>query len=735
MRRLLLLSLAAAVPWACQAHAPASGARRPADTETVGRRGANRTVLPVNQVVTPLGVQVELPGLRPQALALSPDGRHPDHRRQDRASSSSWTRPPAPSASACRSRRRRRDRPGAVGEHPRARQGRPAQLHRPALLPGRPARVPERRQRVRRRVRRGGRRHDPRRALDPPARGRAPPGARRRSRPASPCRADGTRLYVCGNLSNTLLEVAVADGRVLRAFDVGVAPYDVVLTGGKAYVSNWGGRRPLPGEPTGPAGRGTEVKVDPVRHVASEGSVTVIDLAVREAAGRDRDRAPRERPRRVAGRPPRRLRERGERHPQRDRHADRHRGRDDLGEAEPGRPLRRPAQRARLRPLRPDALRRERHAERRRPSSRSTRRTASRSCRASSPSAGSPARSSSTPRAARSTSPTSRATPRPRSPTRRRRAPGAAGFNSHHYHGSLSLVPVPEARELPALSETVWRNLRRERIAEALLPPRPGQPARAVPERIGEPSLIKHVVYVIKENRTYDQVLGDVEAGNGDPRAVHLRRADHPQPAQARARVRPARQHLLRRHPQRRRPPVEHDRDRHRLPGALLRRLAAQLSRRHGRGRGRRPRLLPRRLPLGQRAPPRRPHPQLRRVHGARGEVARPEEEGHARLPRQLPHLEGRERRGRLRERPDDRDHPAVLAHGVRRVGDGRARPVPGRLHPRGARRSSRPGASSRSSRSSACPTTTRAARARAPPPRRRPWPTTTSPSAGSSRP
>ena len=66
---------------------------------------------------------------------------------------------------------------------------------------------------------------------------------------------------------------------MLRAFDVGVAPYDVVLAGGKAYVSNWGGRRPRPGELTGPAGRGTVVKVDPVRHVASEGSVTVIDLA------------------------------------------------------------------------------------------------------------------------------------------------------------------------------------------------------------------------------------------------------------------------------------------------------------------------------------------------------------------------------------------------------------------------------------------------------------------------
>jgi hypothetical protein len=37
-----------------------------------------------------------------------------------------------------------------------------------------------------------------------------------------------------------------------------------------------------------------------------------------------------------------------------------------------------------------------------------------------------------------------------------------------------------------------------------------------VPERIGEPSVFNHVFYVIKENRTYDQVLGDDPRGNGD---------------------------------------------------------------------------------------------------------------------------------------------------------------------------------------------------------------------------
>jgi hypothetical protein len=38
----------------------------------------------------------------------------------------------------------------------------------------------------------------------------------------------------------------------------------------------------------------------------------------------------------------------------------------------------------------------------------------------------------------------------------------------------------------------------------------------ALPKHIGEPSLIKHVFLIIKENRTYDQMLGDVSWGDGD---------------------------------------------------------------------------------------------------------------------------------------------------------------------------------------------------------------------------
>ncbi len=40
------------------------------------------------------------------------------------------------------------------------------------------------------------------------------------------------------------------------------------------------------------------------------------------------------------------------------------------------------------------------------------------------------------------------------------------------------------------------------------------QPGPGAP---GDPSPIQHVIYIVKENRTYDQVLGDLGKGNGDP--------------------------------------------------------------------------------------------------------------------------------------------------------------------------------------------------------------------------
>ncbi len=102
--------------------------------------------------------------------------------------------------------------------------------------------------------------------------------------------------------------------------------------------------------------------------------------------------------------------------------------------------------------------------------------------------------------------------------TPKKQAGGNEGFNSHHYTGSLSLCPLPETDELLArLSERVAKNMRRPAIAAAAQPPRADATPKAIPERIGEPSLIKHVVYVIKENRTYDQVFGALPQGRGKP--------------------------------------------------------------------------------------------------------------------------------------------------------------------------------------------------------------------------
>jgi DNA-binding beta-propeller fold protein YncE len=68
-RRLAPLLLVTAL---CRAGSADDG---PSATAAVGRTADGGSVTPVNQLVTPVGLQVELPGLRPQVLALSPDGR------------------------------------------------------------------------------------------------------------------------------------------------------------------------------------------------------------------------------------------------------------------------------------------------------------------------------------------------------------------------------------------------------------------------------------------------------------------------------------------------------------------------------------------------------------------------------------------------------------------------------------------------------------------------------------
>lgn len=480
--------------------------------ERVGRGDGNRTVLPVNQVVTPLGTQVDLVGLRPQVVALSPDARllvvsgktselivlNPDSGeiRQRVGLPGDQVKEPAPETVSPNilkpdtegqvsftglvfSPDGRRiflsNVNGSIKVFAVAEDGVVTPSHSLALPPA----------------------AAPRRQAEIPA-GLALSG-------------DGSTLLVCGNLSNTLLVLDAANGAVRQKFDVGVAPYEVVVAADKAYVSNWGGRRPEAGDLTGPAGRGTTVRVDPVRHIASEGSVSVIDLKAGKVvaeiltglhasalavapggrsvvcanAGSDTLSVidtqtdamvetiwVKARPSDLFGVSPNAM----VFDPGGRTLYVAHGTQNAVGVVDFD-PEDRESKLVGMFPVGwfPGALALD--ASKRR------------LCVANIK--GHPAQ-------------------------KKKDEAGKEGFNSHHYSGSISLVPLPATDDLPKLSETVARNLRMDAIRQSLLPARPGQPPRPVPERIGEPSVFEHVVYVIKENRTYDQVLGDLKEGNGD---------------------------------------------------------------------------------------------------------------------------------------------------------------------------------------------------------------------------
>jgi DNA-binding beta-propeller fold protein YncE len=101
-------------------------------------------------------------------------------------------------------------------------------------------------------------------------------------------------------------------------------------------------------------------------------------------------------------------------------------------------------------------------------------------------------------------------------------SPGKRGRYVFAERGSVNVVERPSRAQLAAYTAAVMAN---DHLAlmtttapdssrrEAVVP-------RAVPERPGDSSLVKHVVYIIKENRTYDQVLGDLGRGDGDSSLV-----------------------------------------------------------------------------------------------------------------------------------------------------------------------------------------------------------------------
>ncbi len=92
-------------------------------------------------------------------------------------------------------------------------------------------------------------------------------------------------------------------------------------------------------------------------------------------------------------------------------------------------------------------------------------------------------------------------------------------LNTHQDLGTVSIVPVPKYDALVGMTRQVAQNNHwdlEQNIASAAGGSPFAKPV-AIPAKIGDPSLIKHVFLIIRENRTYDQMLGDVSEGNGDP--------------------------------------------------------------------------------------------------------------------------------------------------------------------------------------------------------------------------
>lgn len=83
--------------------------------------------------------------------------------------------------------------------------------------------------------------------------------------------------------------------------------------------------------------------------------------------------------------------------------------------------------------------------------------------------------------------------------------------------GTLSVINTPDAAQLSEYAQLVYNNTpyKKEQETTAM-----GEAGNPIPMRIGDTSPIKYVFYIIKENRTYDQVLGDVPEGNGDSSIV-----------------------------------------------------------------------------------------------------------------------------------------------------------------------------------------------------------------------
>jgi YVTN family beta-propeller protein len=114
--------------------------------------------------------------------------------------------------------------------------------------------------------------------------------------------------------------------------------------------------------------------------------------------------------------------------------------------------------------------------------------------------------------------------------------PGRTGRSYTDRAGEVSILPVPSRHDLAQMTKQVFANNQSPTGGQNRGGDQGdhgdqdgdnqgGDDARnPIPMNVGQRSPIKHVFYIIKENRTYDQVFGDLPQGNGDPTLVQFGR-------------------------------------------------------------------------------------------------------------------------------------------------------------------------------------------------------------------
>ncbi len=463
------------------------------DRLRVGPVDGGLTVVPTNQVLSPLGKQVPIVG-RPTDLALSPDGRW----LAVLSSSKLLLLDPVSAAVVSESTRVRGSYTG-VRFTPDGKRVLASSFRgevnvfevtdRGELREGRAIKLPQ-----------------------------GDGDSKRKPVPAGiAIDSTGSTLWVVLNTQNTLAEVELGSGRVARQIPVGNAPYGVVVVGDKAYVSNWAGRIPSGGEVTGPSGDAPPVRVDPVRYIASDGSVSVVDLK----AGKETKQID-------VGLHPSGLAVTPDgryvcvANANSDTVSVIDTGTDAVVETISARPAKELPFGSAPNSLAISADGKLLYVsngtnnavgvvELAPPHSRML------GCL---PTGWYPAGLElDEGRHALYVANVKGVGSRSGESAANRRAKGEKifGYNSRDCLGTVSLVPLPPLDQLAGLTETVLSNNRLAESVRALARPRPDVQPRAIPERHGEPSVFKHVLYIIKENRTYDQVFGDVKRGEGDP--------------------------------------------------------------------------------------------------------------------------------------------------------------------------------------------------------------------------